>query len=121
TTRAFAIGLQSTGAVVVGGWSYPGSNHDFFIGRFDGTTGALLSATTTAISQVTNLSGTDEIHALAIQSDDKIVAVGFATGGTGTSPTDDDMAIARYTSAGVLDVTFNGTGIVTQNINTQDY
>ena len=117
TTRAFAIGLQSTGAVVVAGWSYPGSNHDFFVGRFDGTTGAVLSATTTAISPVGGISGTDEVHALAIQSDDKIVAVGFAASGT-----DDDMAVARYTAAGALDNTFsNPTGFFIQNINTQDY
>jgi uncharacterized delta-60 repeat protein len=122
TTRAFAIGLQSTGAVVVAGWSYPNSNHDFFVGRFDGTTGALLSATTTAVSQVTNISGQDEVSGLAIQSDDKIVVVGFATGGTGTTPTNDDMVVARYTAAGALDNTFNNpTGYIVQNINTQDY
>ena len=119
TTRAFAIGLQSTGTVVVAGWSYPGSNHDFFVGRFDGTTGAMVSEITTAVSPVSGISGQDEVHALALESDGKIVAVGFAaSGGAGG----DDMAIARYTAAGALDNTFNSTtGYLIQDINTNDY
>jgi uncharacterized delta-60 repeat protein len=114
TTRGYAIGLQSTGEVVVAGWSYPGSNHDFFLGRFDGATGAVISATTTAVSAGSQ----DEARALAIQSNDKIVVVGFAGNGS-----NDDMAVAGYTAAGLLDNTnFNApTGFLTQNINTDDY
>ena len=112
TTRAYAIGLQSTGTVVVAGWSYPGSNHDFFVGRFDGTTGAVISATTTTVSAGSH----DEARALAIQNNDKIVVVGFAGNGS-----NDDMAVASYTAAGVLDNTFNGTtGFLTLNISTSD-
>jgi uncharacterized delta-60 repeat protein len=111
TTRGYAIGLQSTGAVVVAGRSWPGSsNYDFFVGRFNGTTGAVLSATTTAIS-----TGTDEALALAIGSTDNIVVAGTSTSG------DADMAVASYTAAGALDNTFNGTtGFLTLDINTND-
>jgi uncharacterized delta-60 repeat protein len=116
TTRAYAIGLQSTGDIVVAGWSYPNNNHDFFVGRFNGTTGAVLSAITNDISGVPGLTGHDEVHALAIQSDDKIVVAGFAANGT-----DDDIAIARYTAAGALDNTFNNpTGFVKVDINAND-
>jgi uncharacterized delta-60 repeat protein len=107
TTRGYAIGLQSTGEVVVAGQSWPASssNYDFFVGRFDGVHGTVLSTTITEIT-----TGIDAPAALAIQSNDYIVVVG--SGGA-------DMAVAKYTNSGVLDNTFNGTtGSLTQNINT---
>ncbi|MBO9201117.1 MULTISPECIES: T9SS type A sorting domain-containing protein [Niastella] len=118
TTHGNAIGLQSDGTVVVAGWSYPNSNHDFFVGRFNGTTGAVVSQTTDDLSTITGLSGHDEINALAIQSDDKIVVTGFASMNASVS---EDFAIARYTAAGLLDnTTFNATGYRIQNINGDD-
>ncbi|MGB5014141.1 MAG: hypothetical protein WBO68_08930, partial [Pyrinomonadaceae bacterium] len=56
---------------------------------------------------ITGLSflGPAEIHALAIQPNGSIVVVGDL----GTS----DMAVARLTSAGVLDTTFSGDGVTT--------
>ena len=59
--------------------------------------------------------GDDEIMAVAIQSDGKIVAAGFASNGT-----DDDFALARYNSDGILDTTFNTTGKVTTNFSSGD-
>jgi uncharacterized delta-60 repeat protein len=105
TTRGTAIGLQSDGTIVVAGWSYASSNHDFFVGRFNPTNGAVLSETTTDIG------GTDEANALIIQNDDKIVLAGFATSG------DQNMVVARYTAAGLLDGSFkNPTGYIAQDI-----
>lgn len=48
---------------------------------------------------------------MAIQSDGRIVVVGSWYNGTNT-----DIAVARWTSAGVLDTTFNSTGYVTAGI-----
>lgn len=117
TTHGNAIGLQSDGTIVVAGWSYPNSNHDFYVGRFNPTTGVVVSEHTDDLSTVTGLSGHDEVFALAIQSDDKIIVAGFATMTVGGQ----DMAIARYTAAGVLDNTFNNpTGYLTKDINAAD-
>ena len=47
-------------------------------------------------------SGDDEAHGIAIQPDGKIVVVGRS---------DDDMAVARFDTAGFLDRSFNGSGL----------
>ncbi|MFL5746409.1 MAG: T9SS type A sorting domain-containing protein [Niastella sp.] len=116
TTHSNAIGLQSDGTVVVAGWTYA-SDHNFFVARFDGTSGALKSTVNT------DFGGIDEVNALIIQSDDKIVVAGF---GTASSSVDQDMIIARYTADGsMLDNTFNPSpaltpGYIVQNITGAD-
>ncbi len=50
----------------------------------------------------------DEVRAVAVQPDGKIVAVGFSRDNLG-----DVSAVARYLSDGTLDATFGGTGKVT--------
>jgi uncharacterized delta-60 repeat protein len=119
TTRGNAIGLQSDGTIVVTGWTYV-NFHDFFIGRFDPTTGAVLSETVTDVSS--GGSSKDEANALIIQNDDKIVVAGLATS---LASGNEDMAIARYTAAGLLDNTFNPSpaptpGYIVQDINAYD-
>lgn len=117
TTIGNAIGLQSDGTIVVAGWSY-NNFHDFFVGRFDPTTGAALSGITTNISTAGGLSSVDEANALVIQSDDKIVVAGFASM---TASGNEDIAVARYTAAGALDITFNNpTGYLVQDISGDD-
>lgn len=117
TTRGNAIGLQSDGTIVVAGWSY-NNFHDFYVGRFNPTTGAAISGTTTNISTASGVSSVDEADALIIQSDDKIVVAGFASM---TASGSSDMAVARYTAAGLLDNSFNNpTGYITQDINAED-
>lgn len=53
----------------------------------------------------TDVSYTDTVNAIALQQDGKIVTVGNSIVNGGYA-----VAIARYTSMGVLDTTFNGTG-----------
>ncbi|MFV1983053.1 MAG: hypothetical protein ACC657_05880 [Thiohalomonadales bacterium] len=50
-------------------------------------------------------------YAVAVQSDGKIIVVGSAYSDVGS----DDMAIFRFTSAGILDTTFNSVGYVTHD------
>ena len=50
--------------------------------------------------------GTDRIYGVALQSDGKVIAAGYSI----TTGTADDFAIARYTSAGALDTTFDTDG-----------
>jgi len=67
---------------------------------------------------VTTTIGTNsDIDATVIQSDGKILVAGSTTNGS-----DSDFALARYTSAGVLDTTFGTGGVVTTSIGTSyDY
>ncbi|ADC88827.1 hypothetical protein Thal_0191 [Thermocrinis albus DSM 14484] len=55
----------------------------------------------------------DEAKALAIQSDGKIVVVGYSYNGTNT-----DFAVVRYNPDGSLDTSFGTNGIVTTDIGT---
>ncbi len=60
---------------------------------------------------VTSISSNDSAYAAAVQTDGKIVAVGYATG------SDKDFALVRYNADGSLDSTFGSVGIVTRNFN----
>ncbi len=114
--RAYAVAIQSDDKIVVAG---DGSG-DFALARY--TTAGALDTTfgadgpdtgtdpdghvTTAIG-----SGNDVARAMAIQSDGKIVVVGYSHNGT-----NDDFALARYTTVGALDTSFGTGGKVTTAI-----
>jgi uncharacterized delta-60 repeat protein len=65
--------------------------------------------------KVTTAIGTvfDQIHALALQPDGKLVAAGFSVHGPGAQG---EFALVRYNPDGSLDRSFNATGIVTTPI-----
>ena len=67
--------------------------------------------TTTGFADTT----TDYAQGIAIQSDGRIVAAGYTELGG-----DADFAVARYTTAGVLDTTFDSDGIVTTPFSSAD-
>jgi uncharacterized delta-60 repeat protein len=61
--------------------------------------------------KVTTTIGTaSAVRAIAVQTDGKIIAVGYTQG------SNKDFAVARYTSAGVLDATFGTAGKITTDI-----
>jgi uncharacterized delta-60 repeat protein len=69
----------------------------------------------TGIVTTTISNGSDRGHGIAIQPDGKILVAGP------TYPfTNSTFALARYTITGSLDTTFNGTGIVTTPIGSND-
>ncbi|MEO5952996.1 MAG: delta-60 repeat domain-containing protein, partial [Chloroflexia bacterium] len=110
TDTATAVAIQSNGKIVAAGYSLvSASDFDFALSRYnsDGT----LDTTFDADGKVTTpiLSGSDDAYAVAIQSDGKIVAAGFAYHDTTSF---DDFALARYLSDGSLDTTFSGDGKV---------
>ncbi|MGZ4308066.1 MAG: Ig-like domain-containing protein [Gaiellaceae bacterium] len=114
--EAWAVALQSDGKIVVAGKT--GSVPDSMVARFNsdgsldtgfGTGGKVV---TTFVSDTLKY---DEFHAVALQSDGKIVAAGFtevARYGT----TDRDFALARYNTDGSLDTSFDGDGKVTTSM-----
>ena len=101
---AFAVGIQSTGKIIVGGYANTNGTFDFVMTRYNsnGTVDATFGSNGTVFTDF-SLSD-DRIAALKVISGDKIVAVG-RTGG--------NMAVARYTVNGALDTIFNNTGKMT--------
>jgi uncharacterized delta-60 repeat protein/uncharacterized repeat protein (TIGR01451 family) len=103
---ASAVVIQADGKIVAAGYSRSAStNDDFALVRYT-TTGALDSTFGTGGKVTTQVAATnnqDAADGVAIQSDGKIVAAGWAIGSS------IDFALARYTITGALDSTF-GTG-----------
>ncbi|MEV0175179.1 calcium-binding protein [Streptomyces sp. NPDC050803] len=98
---ARSLALQSDGKIVVGG-EVGSTSFDFVLMRFhpDGTVD---SGFGTAGIARTDLGGYDSVESLAIQPDGRIVAGGSS---------DDRVALARYTTNGTLDTSFDGDGRV---------
>ena len=101
-----AVAIQSDGKIVATGRSTKGSATDFAVARYK-TDGSLDTTFDTDGKVTTDFSsGEDRPYAIAVQSDGKIVVVGY-TRATGNS--NYKFAIARYDTDGSLDSTF-GTG-----------
>jgi uncharacterized delta-60 repeat protein len=109
-----ATNTANNGKIVVAGTTYSTSykgNHysDFAVARYttagglDTTFGGGRGYVTTNTSSVT--SGNDEIFAVAIDGQDRVIAAGQSSNGSHNVVT-----LARYTSAGALDTSFNSSG-----------
>lgn len=113
--QAKCLAIQSDGKIVAVGIYPHGSDDDFAVVRYlsDGT----LDATFGSSGKVTTSIGSynDAAYGVAIQSDGKIVVVGQTSDGTRNR-----IAVVRYSSAGVLDNTFDSDGIVTTWVGTSD-
>jgi len=108
---AYALTVQSDGKIVVAGYSSQSGTDDFALARYlpDGT----LDTSFSGDGKLTTAFGTstDRAYDVAVQSDGKIVAVGYSIqSGSGT-----DFAVARYDASGNLDGTFDGDGKATAN------
>ncbi len=112
---ARAVAVQSDGKIVAAGYTYNGTNKDFAIARYNSN--GTLDTTFNGVGklQVQFGSSDDEIAAVAIQSDGKIIVAGYTNNGSNK-----DFAIARFTSTGSLDTTFNSTGKVSLGFGSSD-
>jgi len=108
TQQINGLVVQSDGSIVVAGTS----GTDFIIAKF--LTGGSLDTTFGSSSgyTITDFTGTDAGYAIARQADGKFIAAGMSNFG--------DFAVGRYTSAGILDTTFNSTGKVTTDFGGTD-
>ncbi|MDB5357034.1 MAG: uncharacterized protein JWN24_3487 [Phycisphaerales bacterium] len=106
---ASSVAIQSDGKIVVAGTTYSGifASNDFAVARFN-SDGTLDSTFGTGGKVATDLGSNDFGNAVAIQSDGKIIV-----GGASGISVFKEFALARYTSTGALDTTFNSSGIVT--------
>jgi len=108
---ASALVIQSDGKLVAAGFSDNGTQNVFALVRYNPDGSLDTTFNTTGI--VTTAVGVDydQLNAMAIQPDGKLVAAGFASIGAQY-----EFALVRYNSDGSLDATFNSTGIVTTAI-----
>ncbi|MCP4966187.1 MAG: hypothetical protein GY926_13250, partial [bacterium] len=99
--------IQSDGKMVVGGYSWNGTDYDFAVTRYN-TDGSLDSSFGTGGTVVTSItSGDDYLTGLALQADGKILATGFDHNGS-----EYEYIVVRYDTDGSLDTSFDGDGIV---------
>ncbi len=108
SAAASSIAMQSDGKIVVAGYREYSSTSAFAVARYneDGTLDANFGTNGIAITPIgTTL---DYAHAVAIQTDGKIVVAGESAAGTGYST----FAIVRYMPDGTLDNSFDGDGKV---------
>jgi len=114
-SEADAVAIQPDGKIIVAGDTYGSNPQAFMLARFlptgildpfFGTNGVVVTTVGTNGSSAT---------AIALQSDGKILV-----GGHGSSGADDDFAVVRYTTNGILDTSWNGTGKVLTGIGPGD-
>jgi uncharacterized delta-60 repeat protein len=111
-----AIAIQPDGKIVAGGYAFISPNGvadapAFALARYNAD-GSLDSSFGSGGKLTTYFNGYEEINAVALQPDGKIVAAGFTDlGGNNFA-----FAIARYNPNGSLDTTFDGDGKLVQNI-----
>jgi len=104
---AKSVAIQSDGQIVVAGYSFTGSIYAFAVARYnsDGTPDTAFNGTGMVTTDIGGIGS--EAHAIALQSDGKIVVAGNASNGS-----NNDFAVVRYNPNGSLDTSFNGTGKV---------
>ena len=111
--ESFAMAIQSDGKIVVVGYIAGGSS-DFVVRRYE-TDGDLDPTFGTDGMVVTDFSSGDEAAlGVAIQSDGKIIVVGYTA-----VANSQDFAVARYETDGDLDPTFSSDGKVTTDIDSK--
>jgi uncharacterized delta-60 repeat protein len=107
--HAYAVAVQNDGRIVAGGESDANGDPDFALVRYR-PTGSLDTTFGNGGIVLTGIAtgSSDQVQALAIQKDGKILAAGFTDG-----PGGDDFALVRYKHDGTLDQSFGTGGEVT--------
>ncbi|MBI3994557.1 MAG: hypothetical protein HY349_01140 [Nitrospirae bacterium] len=106
-SQALGVAIHTNGKIVAGGLARVGSYNDFALARYN-SNGTLDTTYGTGGKVTTDFGNEDSAYAIAVQSDNKVVAVGQARNGSNF-----DFAVARYNSNGSLDTTFDTDGKVT--------
>jgi uncharacterized delta-60 repeat protein len=106
---AFSVLIQPDGKIVaVGSANDPATYYNFAAVRY--LSNGMIDTTFGVAGKVSTdfgVAGFDRAQSAALQPDGRIVAAGFAISQNGG---DQNFAVARYTSNGVLDTTFSGDG-----------
>jgi uncharacterized delta-60 repeat protein len=108
TAAVSSMALQGDGKIVLAGYGHTKTGLDFALVRFT-SSGAVDTTFGNRGSVLTDFGGKDDVaNAVAIQSDGKILAAGYAFVGGSY-----DFGVARYNANGTLDSTFGYRGQVT--------
>ncbi len=107
---AHAIALQPDGKILAGGFSDSEAKLALVRLNTNGTPDTSFSGDGIVTSPVSGYAKAG-VNALALQSDGKILAGGFAGNGSNYR-----FALARYTSGGALDSSFSGGGAITTSV-----
>jgi uncharacterized delta-60 repeat protein len=112
---AYALAIRPDGKIVVAGFSDVYGSNDFALTRYhnDGTPDSTFGGGGWVLSDVSGASSDDEVRAVTVQPDGKIVAAG---GSNAVHGTDQDFALARYDNDGALDTSFGIGGIVLTDV-----
>lgn len=105
---ARSVAIQPDGKIIVVGHTGQITNGDFAVVRYNANGSLDTSFNGDGVITTPIGTGHDEAHSVAIQSDGKIIAAGYAWNGLNY-----DFALARYNADGSLDTSFDGDGIVT--------
>jgi len=108
--QSYSISIQSNGNILLAGYSNNGGDKDFALVRY--LSNGTLDYSFDLDGKVTTNFGSsnDEIKAMTIQPDDKIIVTGRSVVGV-----DGDISLARYMNNGSLDISFDSDGMVTTN------
>lgn len=110
SAEAFGLALLSNNEAIVAGFGEPVAGTSFAIGLFN-TSGVLDTSFNSTGTNTTLIGAGSLAHAVTIDSSGNYVTAGIAVV-SGTPVT----ALARYTSAGILDSTFGTGGVTTTQI-----
>ena len=109
---AYDVVIQGDGKLVAAGYTANGSGNQFALVRYN-TDGSLDTTFGTGGIVTTTMPGADnEILALGLQGDGKLVAAGYQT----ALDSSWQYTLARYNTDGSLDTTFGTGGIVTASL-----
>lgn len=112
---AESLAIQSDGKIILAGFAYNlgGGTNDFAVARYTAS-GALDPTFGNGGFVLTPIgSGSDLGHSVVVQSDGKIVVAGQSSNGS-----NEEIALVRYNSNGMLDTTFSGDGKMTVAVGT---
>jgi len=113
-------GPMGAGDIVVAGSSTTSAGgSEMVIARY--TSSGVLDSSFGSSGVVTTAAGSgagedDGFDAVAVQPDGSVVAAGFSRGGNALEPSDLALVVARYSSAGQLDMSFGQGGIATADL-----
>jgi uncharacterized delta-60 repeat protein len=113
--EALAAAIQSDGKIVVAGSSSDATGYDMAVARYnsDGTLDPTFDGDGMALI---DFGGESSARAVALQPDGKIVLAGGVSQPIGAGCCVSDFALARLTSAGGLDTSFDGDGRVVTDL-----
>ena len=112
TSIGYNVAVNSSGTIVVAGESTTGGTSSFAVAEYTSAgvlnSGSFGTGGSPAGTVVTTIGTTSIGYALALQFNGKIIVGGISAG---------NIAVARYTTAGILDTTFNSpTGYVVSTL-----